>query len=207
MRRGPRSCEPGRPLSCAHRGGSTNERKAHAQRPWNSTHSRARPSGPGAWLVTSMNEYLIQADRHIAQLKLYIAHQRTLVECEIQQRRIQRWQWDCCMPTRQACGRSKRTRTRTLSGRKPWSRPTRKNHIMIYGPSRMGTYVVEFSTSAGDLLANPDDGPACDPVLSRADDTNIDRSGGKAAECMRTFIARHMRFQCPSPTLGQSNGC
>jgi hypothetical protein len=34
-----------------------------------------------------MNEHLIQADRHIAQLKLYIAHQRMLVKCEVQQGR------------------------------------------------------------------------------------------------------------------------
>jgi hypothetical protein len=44
---------------------------------------------------------------------------------------------------------------------------TGKNRIMIYGPKDDGTYVVEFKTSGGDVLATsiPEYRGACDPAF------------------------------------------
>jgi hypothetical protein len=46
-----------------------------------------------------------------------------------------------------------------------------KNRIMIYGPKRDGTYVVEFKTAAGEALANlnSQDRDSGYPAFSRTD--------------------------------------
>jgi len=45
---------------------------------------------------------------------------------------------------------------------------TGKNHIIVYGPTDEGTYVIEFRTSEGETHINPEVRDSSDPAFSGA---------------------------------------